>query len=281
MNTIQLDSFAKINLSLDVLEEREDGYHNIDTIMQLIDLKDVIEIECIDQNECIIECNNQNIPLDHTNLVHKAWEALKKYTGIQQGIKVHIQKNIPVAAGLAGGSSNAAAVIKGLNEILGLNLSKEEMMEIGIGIGADVPYFFMGKTARATGVGNIFEEISPLKTVGVLIVNNGREISSKEVYEDIESSEKSKIGKVVSAIENQDLNALRESAYNTMEKVVFEKYPKIHDIKNRLLSLGADVVLMSGSGATVFAITNTLEKRNGIYEELKEDYPIVFKAKTI
>lgn len=281
MNTIQLDSFAKINLSLDVLEEREDGYHNIDTIMQLIDLKDVIEIECIDQNECIIECNNQNIPLDHTNLVHKAWEALKKYTGIQQGIKVHIQKNIPVAAGLAGGSSNAAAVIKGLNEILGLNLSKEEMMEIGIGIGADVPYFFMGKTARATGVGNIFEEISPLKTVGVLIVNNGREISSKEVYEDIETSEKSKIGKVVSAIENQDLNALRESAYNTMEKVVFEKYPKIHDIKNRLLSLGADVVLMSGSGATVFAITNTLEKRNGIYEELKEDYPIVFKAKTI
>ena len=155
------------------------------------------------------------------------------------------------------------------------------MMEIGIGIGADVPYFFMGKTARATGVGNIFEEISPLKTEGVLIVNNGREISSKEVYEDIESSEKSKIGKVVSAIENQDLNALRESAYNTMEKVVFEKYPKIHDIKNRLLSLGADVVLMSGSGATVFAITNTLEKRNGIYEELKEDYPIVFKAKTI
>lgn len=281
MNTIQLDSFAKINLSLDVLEEREDGYHNIDTIMQLIDLKDVIEIECIDQNECIIECNNQNIPLDHTNLVHKAWEALKKYTGIQQGIKVHIQKNIPVAAGLAGGSSNAAAVIKGLNEILGLNLSKEEMMEIGIGIGADVPYFFMGKTARATGVGNIFEEISPLKTEGVLIVNNGREISSKEVYEDIESSEKSKIGKVVSAIENQDLNALRESAYNTMEKVVFEKYPKIHDIKNRLLSLGADVVLMSGSGATVFAITNTLEKRNEIYEELKEDYPIVFKAKTI
>lgn len=281
MNTIQLDSFAKINLSLDVLEEREDGYHNIDTIMQLIDLKDVIEIECIDQNECIIECNKQNIPLDHTNLVHKAWEALKKYTGIQQGIKVHIQKNIPVAAGLAGGSSNAAAVIKGLNEILGLNLSKEEMMEIGIGIGADVPYFFMGKTARATGVGNIFEEISPLKTEGVLIVNNGREISSKEVYEDIETSEKSKIGKVVSAIENQDLNALRESAYNTMERVVFEKYPKIQEIKNRLLSLGADVVLMSGSGATVFAITNTLEKRNGIYEELKEDYPIVFKAKTI
>ena len=281
MNTIQLDSFAKINLSLDVLEEREDGYHNIDTIMQLIDLKDVIEIECIDQNECIIECNNQNIPLDHTNLVHKAWEALKKYTGIQQGIKVHIQKNIPVAAGLAGGSSNAAAVIKGLNEILGLNLSKEEMMEIGIGIGADVPYFFMGKTARATGVGNIFEEISPLKTEGVLIVNNGREISSKEVYEDIESSEKSKIGKVVSAIENQDLNALRESAYNTMERVVFKKYPEIQEIKNRLLSLGADVVLMSGSGATVFAITNTLEKRNEIYEELKEDYPIVFKAKTI
>lgn len=281
MNTIQLDSFAKINLSLDVLEEREDGYHNIDTIMQLIDLKDVIEIECIDQNECIIECNNQNIPLDHTNLVHKAWEALKKYTGIQQGIKVHIQKNIPVAAGLAGGSSNAAAVIKGLNEILGLNLSKEEMMEIGIGIGADVPYFFMGKTARATGVGNIFEEISPLKTVGVLIVNNGREISSKEVYEDIETSEKSKIGKVVSAIENQDLNALRESAYNTMERVVFKKYPEIQEIKNRLLSLGVDVVLMSGSGATVFAITNTLEKRNEIYEELKEDYPIVFKAKTI
>lgn len=281
MNTIQLDSFAKINLSLDVLEEREDGYHNIDTIMQLIDLKDVIEIECIDQNECIIECNNQNIPLDHTNLVHKAWEALKKHTGIQQGIKVHIQKNIPVAAGLAGGSSNAAAVIKGLNEILGLNLSKEEMMEIGIGIGADVPYFFMGKTARATGVGNIFEEISPLKTVGVLIVNNGREISSKEVYEDIETSEKSKIGKVVSAIENQDLNALRESAYNTMERVVFKKYPEIQEIKNRLLSLGVDVVLMSGSGATVFAITNTLEKRNGIYEELKEDYPIVFKAKTI
>lgn len=281
MNTKIIDSFAKINLSLDVLEERDDGYHNIDTIMQMIDLKDEIVVKVIEEPICIIECNKTGVPLDEHNLVHKAWEKISEYTGIKKGIFVKIVKKIPVAAGLAGGSSNAASVMKAMNEIFALKLTKEELMEIGVSIGADVPYFFLEKTARATGVGNLFEEIEPLIAEGLLIINNGREISSKEVYDEIRPSLESRIDKVVFAIKEQNLESLKECAYNTMESVVFQKYPEIEDIKDRLYQLGADFVLMSGSGATVFSISKSTSMRDEIFQKIKDDYPIVIKSRTI
>lgn len=281
MSTKIIDSFAKINLSLDVLEERDDGYHNIDTIMQMIDLKDEILVKAIEEPKCIIECNKAGVPLDQNNLVHKAWKKVSEYTGIRKGIFVKIEKKIPVAAGLAGGSSNAASLMKAMNEIFALKLTKGELMEIGVSIGADVPYFFLEKTARATGVGNLFEEIEPLIAEGLLVVNNGREISSKEVYDEICPSSKSRMDKVVSAIKEQNLESLKECAYNTMEGVVFRKYPEIQDIKERLYQLGADFVLMSGSGATVFSISKSTSIRDEIFQKIKDDYPIVIKSRTI
>lgn len=281
MNTIQLDSFAKINLSLDVLEEREDGYHNIDTIMQLIDMKDDVEIKLIDENKCIIQCSNPKVPSDHNNLVHKAWRKVLDYTGKEQGIAVKIKKNIPMAAGLAGGSSNAAAVMKGLNELMSLNLTQKELMELGLSIGADVPYFFVGKTVRATGVGNIFEEIPMKETLPLLLVNNGTEISTKEVYDRIIPSSASRIDEVSKAISQGDIDSLKTVSYNTMEKVVFQMHPEIGDIKERLLTLGADAALMSGSGATVFSIFKSKDKLDEVYNIVKDDYSVVKKSETI
>lgn len=281
MNTIQLDSFAKINLSLDVLEKREDGYHNIDTIMQLIDLKDEVVIKTIEENKCIIECSNPKVPVDHHNLVYKAWRKVMDSTGKEQGITVKIQKNIPMAAGLAGGSSNAASVMKGLNELLSLGLSQKELMDMGVAIGADVPYFFVGKTVRATGIGNIFEEIPMRKTLHLLIVNNGTEISTKNVYEKIIPSGGSRMEEVAKAISQGDLDSLKRVSYNTMEKVVFQMHPEIGEIKERLLTLGADTALMSGSGATVFAVFQSEEKLDEVYDIVKDDYSVVKKSKTI
>lgn len=278
MKKICKDSFAKINLSLDVLEQRIDGYHNIDTIMQLVDLKDTIEMENSNDNHCHIICDNPSIPTDHNNLVYRAWKNIIDYCNIDRGVHIHINKNIPVAAGLAGGSSNAASVMSGLSELWELNLSTEELMEIGTKIGADVPYFFEGEIVRATGIGNQFQKISKIQNYPILLVNNGLEISTKEVYGKIKSSKFSTIDKVVEAIEDDNLLDLAKFSYNTMEKVVFKDHPEIGRIKDELKSYGADVSLMSGSGATVFGLFRTPEKLEKVYQQMKYEYKYVIKS---
>lgn len=276
----KINSYGKINLSLDVISKREDGYHNIDTIMQLIDLKDTLYIEKNNFNSIKISCNNKEVPIDENNLVYKAWVILKEYRKNDYGLNVKIDKKIPIAAGLAGGSSNAAYFMKAVNKLWELNLSKEELQELGKKIGADLPFFFEGATARAEGIGDIFTPIKNFQGINVLIVNNGCKISSEYVYKKIKLSNKSEIEKCINILESE--NPFRkEYYYNTMTDISGELCPQIYEIIDDLYNLNASVALMSGSGSTVFALYEEEDVLNKAFNNLKNKYEFVYKTKTL
>lgn len=282
MKEIIIKSYGKINLSLDVVRKREDGYHDIDTIMQRISLYDNLHIKRISGDDLIIKSNNKLVPLDNTNLVYKGWEKLKKYKKEATGIEIFIDKKIPMAAGLAGGSTNVASFMAVLNKIWNLNLKNEELMQIGKTIGADVAYFFDGRTCRAQGIGEILTPIKEFKGHNVLIVNNGKDISSKYVYTNIKpSGQNDKMTKVIEAIEENNLEKLQKYGYNNMEEVSFNLYKDIEIIKKDMLEKGADFSLMSGSGPTVFGIFEDLDKLYKAEKYFKEKYKNVYIAKTI
>lgn len=282
MKEIIIKSYGKINLSLDVVRKREDGYHDIDTIMQRISLYDNLHIKRILGDDLIIKSNNKLVPLDNTNLVYKGWEKLKKYKKEETGIEIFIDKKIPMAAGLAGGSTNVASFMAVLNKIWNLNLKNEELMQIGKTIGADVAYFFDGRTCRAQGIGEILTPIKEFKGHNVLIVNNGKDISSKYVYTNIKpSGQNDKMTKVIEAIEENNLEKLQKYGYNNMEEVSFNLYKDIEIIKKDMLEKGADFSLMSGSGPTVFGIFEDLDKLYKTEKYFKEKYKNVYIAKTI
>lgn len=282
MKEIIIKSYGKINLSLDVVRKREDGYHDIDTIMQRISLYDNLHIKRISGDDLIIKSNNKLVPLDNTNLVYKGWEKLKKYKKEATGIEIFIDKKIPMAAGLAGGSTNVASFMAVLNKIWNLNLKNEELMQIGKTIGADVAYFFDGRTCRAQGIGEILTPIKEFKGYNVLIVNNGKDISSKYVYTNIKpSGQNDKMTKVIEAIEENNLEKLQKYGYNNMEEVSFNLYKDIEIIKKDMLKKGADFSLMSGSGPTVFGIFEDLDKLYKAEKYFKEKYKNVYIAKTI
>ena len=284
MKELMIESYGKVNLGLDVLYKREDGYHELSTIMQQISLKDRINIKEIKEG-IIIESNNREIPLGSDNLVYKAWDILKERSGIDKGVYIKIHKEIPVAAGLAGGSTNAASVLKGLNELWGLKLSKEELRAIGKELGADVPYCIMGGTAWAQGIG---EKLTRLKSFGgnhILLANPGIFISTAEVYGklNLEREERVDIGRIISSIEKNDLKSVAENMENVMEGAVIPKSPIIAEIKKDMIKYGALGSLMSGSGPTVFGLFEDEDRldycRGKLLERLNKG--IVIKAETI
>lgn len=176
-------SYAKINLTLDVIEKRKDGYHNIDGIMQIVDLYDEVTVEIADEFK--ITSNSKNIPLDEKNLVYKVYNVIREKYKFDEKFSIHIEKNIPVSAGIAGGSTNAAVVIEMIDELLNLNMTLEDRKKIGRSVGADIPYLLVGKTARTRGIGDELEILESLPTTNVLIVNNEVEISTPYVYSNI------------------------------------------------------------------------------------------------
>ncbi len=276
----KINSYAKINLSLDVLNKRDDGYHNIDTIMQLIALKDIISIDIRKDNILNISCNNKAVPTDEKNLIYKAWEILRIYNKKKfSGLNVNIEKNIPVAAGLAGGSSNAAYFMKVINDIWEINLKKEDLMNIGKDIGADIPYFFKEGTVRAEGIGNIFTELKSFKDVDVLIVNSGCEVSTPYVYSNLKLSKKSRIEDLIKVLKS-DNPFRRDYFYNIMTDISGKICPEVYRIIDSLYSLNSSVALMSGSGSTVFGLFENNENMNKAYNELKNKYKYVIKTKT-
>lgn len=283
MNEIILDSFGKINLALDVLAKRDDEYHEISTIMQQIDLKDKVILRD-KQDEIKIECNHKNVPLDNTNLAYKAWEKIVDKTGVKRGIHIIIEKRIPVSAGLAGGSSNAAAVLKGLNTLWDLNLSQEELMQIGSEIGADIPFCIMGGTAWGQGIGERLTKIKSFSNKMILLANIGMPISTADVYNNLDlDSKKSRVDieKTINYIEEDNLLKVTENMINVMETVVVDRYPIIGEIKKDMMRHGALGSIMSGSGPTVFGIFNNQEKLYRSKKELGKKVKKVIVAKTI
>lgn len=283
MGEIILNSYGKINLALDVLYKRDDGYHEINTIMQQINLKDTIKLKDIKEG-IIIESNQKGVPLDNTNLVYKAWEEIVKKTGVNRGIHIVIDKNIPIAAGLAGGSSNAAATMKGLNTLWGLNLSQEELMEIGVNIGADVPFCILGGTAYAQGIGEKLTPLNEFSNKLVLLANIDVSIPTAYVYESLNLDAKDNkidINKLIEYIQKDNLPLLAQNMFNVMEQVVVSKYPILEEIKRTMMTHGALGSLMSGSGPTVFGLFDDESKLYSCKRELKKYVNRIFVCKTI
>lgn len=284
MRELVLESYGKVNLGLDVLYKRDDGYHELNTIMQQISLKDIITIKN-NKKGIIIESNNKDLPLDSTNLVYRAWKKLKEKTGIDRGIHVNIYKNIPLAAGLAGGSSNAAAILKGLNQLWKLGLRDKDLRIIGKELGADVPYCIGGGTALAEGIGEKLLKLKSFKGKNILLVNPGIFISTEDVYSklDLENQKRINIKKILEAIEDDNLKTLSENMGNVMEKVVINENPIIGEIKDDMMEYGSLGSLMSGSGPTVFGFFHDEDKLDYCEKKLKKKYNkgLVIKAKTI
>lgn len=283
MKRIELDAYAKINLSLDVLKKRKDGYHEVEMIMQQIGLKDKIILEKIDTG-IELTCNDKRVPTDSTNLVYKAYNLLKERYSINEGIKIHIEKNIPIAAGLAGGSSDAAQTLIGLNELWNLGLSKEELMEIGLEIGADIPYCIMGSTALSCGIGEKLTKLQNFKGKIILLAKPDIDVSTAYVYGnlDIENIKNHPMTKdLIHSITIDDVKFLAGNMKNVLENVTIKKYSIIEKIKKQMMDYGALGSLMSGSGPTVFAIFDDYKKAEKCKELLEQNIDEVYLTKTI
>lgn len=282
MKKLILDSHGKINLALDVLYKREDGYHELNTIMQEIELKDRIIIE--DKREGIeIRSNAKALPLGEDNLVYKAWEKILDKVGENRGVSITINKNIPLAAGLGGGSANAATVLKGLNQLWDLQLSQDDLMEIGVEIGADVPFCIMGGTAHGQGIGEKLSKINPFKDKMLLLANPGIPISTEKVYSKLSLNSRKTIDikQIIKYMEEDNLLRLGENMANTMEETVIKDHPQIAEIKEDMLRAGALGSLMSGSGPTVFGLFDDKNKLYKCKKELEKKLPLVIASKTI
>lgn len=271
--------YAKINLSLDSLYQREDGYHEIDTIMARINLFDELIININDSDKFSYSSNNDNIGDLEDNLIYKVWHMLKDRTE-NPGLDVKLIKNIPIAAGLAGGSTDAAEMIKGLNELWDLSLSSQEMMDIGARLGADIPFFFTDTPARARGIGEIISPFDNNLDMKILLINDGTHISSAEVYKNLKDYGHIDNDFIVKKLENGDHSAIFYFE-NVMEDVVTDLYPHLLDIKGDFLDNGAEVTLISGSGASIFGIFVDDETYNFAYENLKDKYDFVKKVELI
>lgn len=271
--------YAKINLSLDSLYQREDGYHEIDTIMARINLFDELIINKNDSGQFLYSSNNDSIGDIEDNLIYKVWHMLKDSTD-NPGLDVKLIKNIPIAAGLAGGSTDAAEMIKWLNELWNLRLSSQEMMDIGARLGADIPFFFTDTPARARGIGEIISPFDNNLDMKILLINDGTHISSAEVYRNLKDYGHIDNDLIVKKLEDGDDSAIFYFE-NVMEDVVTDLYPHLLDIKGDFLDNGAEVTLISGSGASIFGIFVDDETYNLAYENLKDKYDFVKKVELV
>ena len=254
---MRLKAMAKINLGLDVLGKREDGYHEVRMIMQTIRMYDILDIRKTRRPGIVLTTNLPFIPTDQRNLVYKAAQMLMEEFDVEEGLSIKLRKFIPVAAGMAGGSSNAAAVLFGMNRMFSLGLSQKELMERGVKLGADVPYCIMRGTVLAEGIGEILTPLSPMPKCYVLIAKPAISVSTKMVYEKLDSHEiedHPDIDGILAGLKAGDLKKVAGSMGNVLERVTVDAYPVIDQIKKMMIKEGALNAMMSGSGPTVFGI---------------------------
>ncbi|MGB9808444.1 MAG: 4-(cytidine 5'-diphospho)-2-C-methyl-D-erythritol kinase [Caldanaerobacter sp.] len=278
---LKIKAYAKINLTLDVISKREDGYHEIVSVMQSIDLADILEFE--KAKSVFFECDHSKVPVGEENLIIKAFKLIKQRYDLKEGIRVRLHKNIPLAAGLAGGSADAAATIVALDRLFDLKLSDFEKAEIALQVGSDVPFCLIGGTKVTRGRG---EKIQDLKDVNLhlLLVKPELEISTREAYEEWDRAGLKTSNftfSFVEALGKGDIKKAVLSIGNDLERVISRKYKVIEDIKKFLMGKGAISAAMTGSGPTVYGIFETGEELENAYHDLKEIYPFVFVSKTV
>ena len=272
-NTVTLKALAKINLGLDVLGKRDNGYHDVRMVMQTVYLYDNVTMTRTKEAGIQVETNLSYLPVDENNIAYKAAKIIIDEFGIQEGVHIKLDKHIPVAAGMAGGSSNVAAVLVGMNRLFGLGLSQKELMERGVSLGADVPYCVMRGTALAEGIGEILSPLPPLPKCYVLIAKPSISVSTKVVYETLyakEIVEHPDIDGVLEGLEHQDIKKVAASMGNVLESVTTLKYPIIEKIKDAMKEAGALNAMMSGSGPTVFGIFEDRKVAKEAQQKLKE-----------
>jgi 4-diphosphocytidyl-2-C-methyl-D-erythritol kinase len=263
---------AKINLSLDILHKREDGYHEVEMIMTMVDLADRLEFTPLHRDTIIITSQVGFIPLDDKNLAVQAARLIKERCGIDRGVHIHLDKHIPVAAGLAGGSTDAAATFRGLNRMWDLRLTDADMQKLGEEIGSDVPFCVAGGTAIATGRGEKLQPIESPPQCWVILAKPPIHVSTSDVYGKVQASNiknhpDSKA--LLSAINDQDFHRVCSSIGNVLEEITLELYPEVKRIKECMVKLGAEGVLMSGSGPTVFGLVSKHSRVHRIYNGLR------------
>lgn len=257
MRQIILKAYAKINLGLDVLRRREDGYHEVRMIMQSVSLYDKLILKKISKDEILLSSNVGALPNNEKNLVYKAIRLMKDEYGITGGVRAELEKWIPMAAGMAGGSTDAAAALIGMNKLFDLKLTKEQLMELGVKIGADVPYCILSGTALSEGIGEVLTPLKPMPHCYILIAKPRISVSTRFVYENLEADKLSyhpDIDGMLEAIEEENLQGVTDRLSNVLETVTEKKYPIIGKIKQVMMENGAMNALMSGSGPTVFGI---------------------------
>jgi 4-diphosphocytidyl-2-C-methyl-D-erythritol kinase len=264
---------AKINLTLDVLGKRPDGYHEVEMVMTTIDLADRIDIFPRNDNKISIDCSAWFVPLGERNHVYQIAQLIKDRYGIKQGVHFFIHKNIPVAAGLAGGSSDAAAALRGLNDLWGLGLSTDEMAALGAEIGSDVAFCVHGGTALARGRGEIIQPLPSLSPYWVILAKPPLGVSTPEVYGRVSMEEvrqyEPKSQEMIQALQDKNYAKLCKSLSNHLETVTLSLYPEVKKIKELMLHSGADAALMSGSGPTVFCLVDKESRVGRIYNSLR------------
>lgn len=272
MDEITLKALAKINLGLDVVRRREDGYHEVRMIMQTIHLYDLLEIQKIREPGIQIVSNLSFLPVNENNLVYKAARLLQEEFALTDGISVKLTKRIPVAAGMAGGSTDAAAMLYAMNQLYDLGLSRRELMKRGVQIGADVPYCLMRGTALAEGIGEKLTQLPPMIKCPVLIAKPSISVSTRFVYQNLKLDEQTNhpdIDALMKDIREKDFDGVCVHMGNVLESVTIPNYPVIAEIKQQMMRSGAKASMMSGSGPTVFGLFEDGETAKRALREMK------------
>lgn len=273
MDEIKVKALAKVNLGLDVIRRREDGYHEVKMIMQTIHLYDQLEIKKTEKPGIQITTNLDFLPTNENNLIYKAAKLLQDTCKIEEGVAVDLQKHIPVAAGMAGGSTDAAAVLYGMNELFHLGMKRQKLMELGVQIGADVPYCLMRGTALAEGIGEKLRSLPPMPKCPVLIAKPAISVSTKFVYENLKLDEHTvhpDIDAQLAAIRKGDLQGVAAHMGNLLETVTIPEYPVIDEIKRCMLESGAINAMMSGSGPTVFGLFEDEDTARKAFDTMRD-----------
>ena len=285
MKEVEIDSYSKINLTLNILGKRRDGYHNIETIMQSVNLADRVFIRK-EKEGVKIKCTHPRVPIDTQSLTYRSAEKILNRYRIKKGVKIEIDKKIPLASGMAGGSANSASILVGINKLFALNLSNKDLREIGEELGMDVPFCIQNGTALAYHRG---EKVTPLPPINpplwIIIINPGFKISSEWAYNNIDldqiKREKNNTKAMLKALKEGELEEIAKNLFNSFEGLIIKKYPEIGKIKDRLIEESALGALMSGSGPTVFGIAQNKEQALKIYKKLKSEYKSIWAVHTI
>lgn len=273
MTEYTLKAYAKINLGLDVTGKLPNGYHEVRMIMQSVGIYDELTLTRTD-SDITIATDESELPTNEDNLIYKAAKLMFDTYSIKGGLHIQLSKNIPIAAGMAGGSTDAAATMKGINRLYQLNIPTQELMKISVSVGADVPYCILGGTALAEGIGEVLTPLAPAPSCHLLVAKPDINVSTKYVYEHLDASETLShpdIDGIVDAINMGSLQGIIDRLGNVLETVTVEAYPIISDLKKQMLELGAAGSLMSGSGPTVFGIYTDEKSAQNAYEHIKKN----------